>query len=178
MLHAIDRKSGLFEPSVSDEINVAFSEVSDKIDRYKAAEIYNTLYTNVINVTVDNSLWEIENESCLVGNEVFLNITLTNKRKLTNGDLGYKKIASIDKAVEYNFYTTATITRDKTFSEEAYPIWGEGSDIHYLKVPRTIDSFINYVVEIKGQDIYLNIQEILDNQTSIVIQDSFIVSAI
>lgn len=86
MIHSISRTSGLFEPEVADEINNAFSDVNDKIEKFERPMIYNTLDVLPVQVKAEES-FSIVNNSIKTGNIVYITLTIEVVKKVSSGSV-------------------------------------------------------------------------------------------
>ena len=102
---SIDRNSGVFTPDESDHLNVALSQINDKIKNVKTPVI--DWHYDVQDILVDGA---IENNSIKIGSYYQLNFSYNSDIEINNFNIPDMVVAAVD---ENGFNYQITISNNK-----------------------------------------------------------------
>lgn len=104
---SIDRNSGVFTPDESDHLNVALSQINDKIKNVKTPVI--DWHYDVQDILVDGA---IENNSIKIGSYYQLNFSYNSDIEINNFNIPDMVVAAVDEN-GFNYQITISNNRIK-----------------------------------------------------------------
>lgn len=104
---SIDRNSGVFTPDESDHLNVALSQINDKIRNVKTPVI--DWHYDVQDILVDGA---IENNSIKIGSYYQLNFSYNSDVEINNFNIPDMVVAAVDEN-GFNYQITISNNRIK-----------------------------------------------------------------
>lgn len=104
---SIDRNSGVFTPDESDHLNVALSQINDKIKNVKTPVI--DWHYDVQDILVDGA---IENNSIKIGSYYQLNFSYNSDVEINNFNIPDMVVAAVDEN-GFNYQITISNNRIK-----------------------------------------------------------------
>ena len=102
---SIDRNSGVFTPDESDHLNVALSQINDKIKNVKTPVI--DWHYDVQEILVDGA---IENNSIKIGSYYQLNFSYNSDIEINNFNIPDMVVAAVD---EHGFNYQVSISNNR-----------------------------------------------------------------
>lgn len=102
---AIDRQSGVFTPDESDHLNVALSQINEKIRNIKTPVI--GWHYDVIDILIDGA---IDNNSIKIGPYYQLNFSYNTDVEISNFNIPDMVVAAVD---EHGFNYQVSISNNK-----------------------------------------------------------------
>lgn len=104
---SIDRNSGVFTPDESDHLNVALSQINDKIKNVKTPVI--DWHYDVQDILVDGA---IENNSIKIGSYYQLNFSYNSDVEINNFNIPDMVVAAVDES-GFNYQISISNNRIK-----------------------------------------------------------------
>lgn len=104
---SIDRNSGVFTPDESDHLNVALSQINDKIKNVKTPVI--DWHYDVQDILIDGA---IENNSIKIGSYYQLNFSYNSDIEINNFNIPDMVVAAVDEN-GFNYQITISNNRIK-----------------------------------------------------------------
>ena len=102
---SIDRNSGVFTPDESDHLNVALSQINDKINNVQTPVI--DWHYDVQEILVDGA---IENNSIKIGSDYQLNFSYNSDIEINNFNIPDMVVAAVD---EHGFNYQVSISNNR-----------------------------------------------------------------